>query len=104
MEAAYSSDIPTHLFRWLSGKLTRRSLAQAGGRMAATTLFPGSVITESGLYLVSHSTRHRPNTATALYRGLLLPQCSAPECRVSYSLVTGAAPPKKKRAEILRAA
>jgi hypothetical protein len=55
--------------------------------MPIVKLFPGSVITQSGLYAISQSTGHRPDIETALYQGLRLPHCPEPGCEVSYSLV-----------------
>ena len=51
------------------------------------TLFPGSVVTESGLHMISHSTGHHPDAETILVQGLILPQCPTPGCSVSYSPV-----------------
>jgi hypothetical protein len=56
------------------------------------TLFPGSMVTESGLHLISHSTGHRPDTEAILVQGLILPQCPTPGCSVSYSPVETARP------------
>lgn len=62
--------------------------------MPDAKLFPGSVVTQSGFYLVSHSNGHRPDAETRLYQGLILPHC--PECQVSYLLVTVVQNGKKK--------
>ena len=62
--------------------------------MATATLFPGSVVTQSGIYVISHSTKHRPDSETVLYKGLILPDC--PECRVSYSLLRLTALPEER--------
>ena len=56
----------------------------------SATLFPGSVVTESGLYLISHSTGHRSDAKTALPEGLILPSCPTLGCSVSYSPVKAA--------------
>jgi len=55
--------------------------------MAAPTLVPGAMITESGLYLVSHSIGHMPDAECHLVEGLLLPSCPVQGCSVSYSLL-----------------
>jgi len=55
--------------------------------MAARTLVPGAMITESGLYLVSHSIGHMPDAECHLVEGLLLPSCPVQGCSVSYSLL-----------------
>jgi hypothetical protein len=54
------------------------------------TLFPGSMITESGLYAISHSTGHRPDAKRELIQGLILPECPLQGCSVSYLPVKAA--------------
>lgn len=51
------------------------------------TLFAGSVITQSGFYLISHSSGHHPDTKIFLLEDLILPACPARGCFVSYSRV-----------------
>jgi hypothetical protein len=57
-----------------------------------STLFPGSMVTESGLHLISHSTGHHPDAEATLVQGLILPECPAPGCSVSYSPIETARP------------
>lgn len=55
--------------------------------MAAPILVPGSVILQSGFYVVSHSNGHMSNASTHLMEGLILPGCDQDGCSVSYVLV-----------------
>lgn len=57
------------------------------GAFMPATLFPGSVVTESCVYRISHSTAHHPDTHMLLLQDLILPECPAPGCSVSYSPV-----------------
>jgi hypothetical protein len=55
--------------------------------MAAPTLIPGSEVMHSGVYLVSHSNGHRPDTKFKFLAGLILPRCSCDGCCVSYTFL-----------------
>ena len=55
--------------------------------MAAPKLVPGAMITESGIYLVSHSNGHMRDAECHLLEGLILPSCPAKGCAVYYSLL-----------------
>jgi hypothetical protein len=46
----------------------------------ATRFLPGSVLTQSGFYLVSHSNGHMPDASTHLMEGLVLPGCGHDGC------------------------
>jgi hypothetical protein len=61
-------------------------------------LFPGSVVTEPGDYLIIHSTGHHPNASIYLIRGLHLPACGVKNCMVSFELL-GASMGRSHRGE-----
>jgi hypothetical protein len=60
--------------------------------MAALKLVPGSVVTQSGFYLVSHSNGHMTDASTHLMEGLILPSCIRDGCHVIYTLVRATSP------------
>jgi hypothetical protein len=50
-------------------------------------LVPGSVVTRSGTYRVSHSTGHLGNADCVLLKGTVLPSCGKAGCNVTYTLL-----------------
>jgi hypothetical protein len=60
---------------------------QSKAFMAASKLIPGSVVTQSGFYLVSHSNGHMADASTHLMEGSILPNCDHDGCCVLYTLV-----------------
>ena len=55
--------------------------------MATPILVPGSLVTRSGTYRVSHSNGHMSETECVLLQGTLLPSCPHEGCHVTYNLV-----------------
>jgi hypothetical protein len=60
--------------------------------MATLKFVPGSVVTKSGFYVVSHSQGHMPDATTHLFEGLMLPSCIHDGCLVLYSFVREGGP------------
>ena len=50
-------------------------------------MLPGSVITQEGIYKVSHSSGHLPDAECFLMKGTLLPSCGKPHCDVTYTFL-----------------
>jgi len=51
-------------------------------------LIPGSVITITGTYRVSHSNGHMGDADCVLLKGTVLPRCGKDACHVTFTLVT----------------
>jgi hypothetical protein len=50
-------------------------------------LSSGSTLTTSGVYRVSHSTGHHPDTNISMLRGFTLPFCGTTGCKASFALL-----------------
>lgn len=51
------------------------------------TFRPGVATWIGGIYLICHSSRHRPDAKCFLPKGLMLPHCPTPGCEVTFRLV-----------------
>jgi hypothetical protein len=71
--------------------------------MATLQFIPGSIVTKSGFYRVSHSNRHMPDAESHLPKGLPLPSCLHDGCYVLYTFVREGGPlPEDGDTELLR--
>ena len=52
-----------------------------------TVLVPGSVVTTSGTYRVTHSTGHLGDADYVFLQGTILPSCWRDDCDVTFTLV-----------------